>query len=81
LSNALLFGFLQNVQQEWYVTFTEEMDKEMLFETLRAANYLNIRPLLDLACLKITFMLQGKNPEEVGVVHAIVSFSFSVWVL
>lgn len=36
-----------------------------LFEVLAAANYMEIQPLLDLACLRITFSLQGKNAEEV----------------
>ena len=34
-------------------------------DLLRAANYMNIKPLLDLACLKVTFMLSGKTEEEV----------------
>jgi hypothetical protein len=41
------------------------MDKAMLFRVLSAANYMTIRPLLDLACLWCTFQLSGKSAEEV----------------
>ena len=34
-------------------------------DLLRAANYMDIKPLLDLACLKVTFMLNGKSENEV----------------
>jgi hypothetical protein len=37
----------------------------MLFRVLSAANYMTIRPLLDLACLWCTFQLSGKSAEEV----------------
>lgn len=61
-------SFAQVVKQEWYQKFCdpENMDQEMLFEVLRAANYLSISPLLDLTCLKVTFQLTGKNAEEVS---------------
>jgi hypothetical protein len=28
---------------------------------------MNIKPLLDLACLKVTFLLHGKSEEEVSL--------------
>lgn len=39
----------------------------MLFDMLTAANFMGIKPLLDLTCLKVTFQLTGKNAEEVSV--------------
>jgi hypothetical protein len=45
---------------------THVNDFLMYAELLRAANFLDINALLDLACLKVTFMLQGKNEEEVS---------------
>jgi hypothetical protein len=41
------------------------MNKEMLFRVLAAANFMEIPPLLDLACLWCTFQISGKSPEEV----------------
>lgn len=51
----------------WYREYISEasMDKEMLFRVLSAANYMSIRPLLDLVCLWFTFQLSGKTAEEV----------------
>jgi S-phase kinase-associated protein 1 len=56
--------------QEWYKQFVsdESMSQEMLFEVLTAANYMGIKPLLDLACLKVTFQLNGKNAEEIRTI-------------
>lgn len=37
----------------------------MLFELLTAANFMGIKELLDLTCLKVTFLVTGKNAEEI----------------
>lgn len=52
--------------QEWYRTFVSGIEREMLFELLTAANYMDIKPLLDLACLRVTFELSQKSAEEVS---------------
>lgn len=51
----------------WYQEFADDdnMTQNMLFALLTAANYMGIKPLLDLACLKVTFQLNGKNSEEI----------------
>jgi len=56
------------MDQTWYQEFTQEsnMPREMLFEVLTAANYMTIKPLLDLCCLKVTFQLTNKSAEEVS---------------
>ena len=56
------------MDQKWYQDFVadENLNKEMLFDLLTAANYMGIKPLLDLTCLKVTFQLTGKNAEEVS---------------
>ena len=38
----------------------------MLFQVLQAANFLNLKPLLDLACLRVTFELENRNADEVS---------------
>ena len=60
--------FDEVVTQEFYRKFVsdENLPDGMLFNILTAANYMEIQPLLDLCCLKVTFKLQGKNAEEVG---------------
>ena len=42
------------------------MQKEMRFEVLAAANYMEIKPLLDLSCLQVTFELSGRSADEVS---------------
>ena len=38
---------------------------EELFKIIAAANYMTIKPLLDLCCLFLTFEMQGKSADEV----------------
>jgi S-phase kinase-associated protein 1 len=56
------------MDQKWYQDFVSDdnLSREMLFDLLTAANYMGIKPLLDLTCLKVTFQLTGKNAEEVS---------------
>ncbi len=64
------------MDQKWYQDFVadENLDRDMLFDLLTAANFMGIKPLLDLTCLKVTFQLTGKNagevsPHNLGVVY------------
>jgi len=49
---------------EWDKEFLK-VDQEMLYEIILAANYLNIRPLLDAGCKVVAEMIRGKSPEEI----------------
>ncbi|KAI5315095.1 hypothetical protein L3X38_044271 [Prunus dulcis] len=40
-------------------------DQSVLFDTILAANYLNIKSLLDLTCQTVADMVKGKTPEEI----------------
>jgi hypothetical protein len=56
------------MDQKWYQDFVadDNLSRDMLFDMLTAANFMGIKPLLDLTCLKVTFQLTGKNAEEVS---------------
>ncbi|KAL3539092.1 hypothetical protein ACH5RR_002458 [Cinchona calisaya] len=42
-----------------------KVDRETLFDLILAANYLNIKSLLDLTCQSVVDMIKGKTPEEI----------------
>ncbi|KAG7349540.1 Skp1 family, dimerization domain containing protein [Nitzschia inconspicua] len=61
-------SFNEVMDQEWYQQFVDDSNlgsRDMLFDLLTAANFMGIKELLDLTCLKVTFQLTGKNAEEI----------------
>ncbi|GAU31543.1 hypothetical protein TSUD_333190 [Trifolium subterraneum] len=42
-----------------------KIDSATLFELVRAANYLNIKNLLNLTCNTVAEMIKGKTAEEI----------------
>eukprot|EP01033_Poteriospumella_lacustris_P019257 gene19257-13920_t len=55
---------IKEVVQEWYATFVA-VDQDVLFELILAANYMDIKPLLDLTCATVASWIKGKNAEEI----------------
>ena len=55
---------INEVVQQWYADFVRDLEKEFLFELVTAANYLDIKPLLDLTCLAVSVTIQGKTAAE-----------------
>ncbi|KAG7814032.1 hypothetical protein KL921_000306 [Ogataea angusta] len=49
------------------------VDQEMLYEIILAANYLNIKPLLNAGCKVVAEMIRGKSPEEIRKTFNIVN--------
>ncbi|CAK8540037.1 unnamed protein product [Lathyrus sativus] len=48
----------------WDADFVK-VDQVTLFDLILAANYLNIKNLLDLTCQTVADMIKGKTPEEI----------------
>ena len=59
----------QVVDQKWYQDFVsdEQLDHDMLFELLAAANHMGIKPLLDLTSLKVTFQMMDRSEDDVSI--------------
>lgn len=55
---------MRKVVSEWDANFVD-LEQEMLFELILAANYMDIKPLLDLTCAKVASMIKGKTPEQI----------------
>lgn len=54
---------MSEVVQSWYSEFVD-VDQELLFELILAANYMDIKPLLDLTCATVASMIKGKRSER-----------------
>ncbi|KAL4645533.1 hypothetical protein ACB092_02G241200 [Castanea dentata] len=50
--------------KNWDTEFVR-VDQATLFDLILAANYLNIKSLLDLTCQTVADMIKGKTPEEI----------------
>jgi S-phase kinase-associated protein 1 len=50
--------------ENWDKEFAN-VDQTKLFELILAANYLNIKGLLDLTCMTVANMIKGKDPAEI----------------
>lgn len=42
-----------------------DLELEIIFELILAANYMDIKPLMELASSKIASIIKGKSPEEI----------------
>jgi S-phase kinase-associated protein 1 len=49
---------------EWDKTFLK-VEQDQLFEIILAANYMDIKDLLDLGCQTVANMIKGRSPEEI----------------
>jgi len=65
--------FEEIIQPKWYADFCD-VDQEHLFGLVSAANFMNIKPLLDLACLAVSQkVIKGKSSDELREIFHIPS--------
>ena len=64
IEKPLKSQYMADVVQKWYADFVD-MEQVVLFELILAANYMDIKPLLDLTCATVASMIKGKTPEEI----------------
>ena len=55
---------MHSLVEPWYADYIN-VEKEELFELIMASNYLDIKPLLELACAKVASLIKNKSIEEI----------------
>ncbi|POM81950.1 S-phase Kinase-associated protein 1A [Phytophthora palmivora] len=71
IQKPLKSNVLSESVDEWDANFVDGADQELLFELILAANYMDIKSLLDLSCAKVACMIKGKTPEEIRATFGI----------
>lgn len=64
IESPLKSAKLEELVQPWYAKYCE-VEQNILFELLAAANYMDIKPLLDLTCLAVSVLIKGKSAAEI----------------
>lgn len=54
---------IEDMVQPWYSSFVQ-VEQNLLFELVTAANFMDIKPLLDLTCLAVAVLIKGKQASE-----------------
>ena len=61
---------IEDLVQPWYADFVR-IDQPLLFELVTAANFMDIKPLLDLTCLAVSITIKGKSASELRTIFNI----------
>ncbi|CAI8593641.1 unnamed protein product [Vicia faba] len=59
-----IFIKLEKDMKKWDAEFVK-VDQDTLFDLILAANYLDIKSLLDLTCKTVASMMDGRTPDEI----------------
>ena len=56
----------QELIGEWYYDFITSFDGiDSLYELIKAADYMDVPPIHELACARIACLIRGKEPDEI----------------
>ena len=61
---------IEDLVQTWYADFVK-VEQPLLFELVTAANFMDIKPLLDLTCLAVSVSIKGKTASELRTIFNI----------
>jgi len=65
IEKPLKSAVMAEVVQKWYADFVN-VEQVLLFELILAANYMDIKPLLDLTCATVASMIKGKKTFNIA---------------
>ena len=57
ITTPLKSSQIEQLVQPWYASFVK-VEQALLFELVTAANFMDIKPLLDLTCLAVSVMIK-----------------------
>ena len=57
ITTPLKSNKIEEIVQKWYAEFVD-VDQALLFELVTAANFMDIKSLLDLTCLAVSVMIK-----------------------
>jgi len=57
ITTPLKSNEIEEIVQKWYAEFVD-VDQALLFELVTAANFMDIKSLLDLTCLAVSVMIK-----------------------
>jgi S-phase kinase-associated protein 1 len=64
IEKPLQSSMMETMVSKWEADFIE-VDQQVLFDLILAANYMDIPSLLNLACAKVASMIKGKTAEQI----------------
>eukprot|EP00543_Licmophora_paradoxa_P006791 CAMPEP_0202445092 /NCGR_PEP_ID=MMETSP1360-20130828/3980_1 /ASSEMBLY_ACC=CAM_ASM_000848 /TAXON_ID=515479 /ORGANISM="Licmophora paradoxa, Strain CCMP2313" /LENGTH=179 /DNA_ID=CAMNT_0049061243 /DNA_START=278 /DNA_END=815 /DNA_ORIENTATION=+ len=70
ITTPLKSSKIEDLVQQWYADYIN-IEQTMLFEMVTTANFMDIKPLLDLTCLAVSILIKGKTPEELRRIFGI----------
>lgn len=62
ITTPLKSNRMEEIVQEWYANFVN-VDQTLLFELVTAANFMDIKALLDLTCLAVSILIKVCYPK------------------
>ena len=65
IEKPLKSGNMSEVVSKWYADYVDVNEKQELFHLIMAANYMDIKPLLELTAAKIASQIKGKAQQEI----------------
>jgi S-phase kinase-associated protein 1 len=60
ITTPLKSNRIEEIVQEWYAEFVD-VEQMMLFELVTAANFMDIKQLLDLTCLAVSVLIKVRE--------------------
>ena len=63
IQTPLISNKIEDMVQPWYANFVM-VEQTLLFRLVTAANFMDIKPLLDLTCLAVAVLIKGKQASE-----------------